>query len=141
MVMRVDLLSEVLAELTSQTGEARDSATSGTGAETFQFWSGASGECYVHSVFALIDCPELPKANVVLVKRSQDGCVEVLHVGETTHTSESMNRGHIRQLGARLGANEVHVHFLGGTERERAVVAFDLREALVEEALDAAQAN
>jgi hypothetical protein len=31
-------------------------------AQQFQFWAGASGERYVHSVFSLIGCPELPKA-------------------------------------------------------------------------------
>ena len=141
MVTRVDLLSEVLAELTSQTAETRGDSEASKGVETFQFWSGASGECYVHSVFTLLECPELPQANVVLVKRSQDGSTEVLHVGETTDSSESMNRGQIRQLGAQLGANEVHVHFLGETARQRAVVAFDLREALLEEPLEAAPAN
>lgn len=139
MVTRVDLLSEVLAELTSQTDAGREDVA--PGAETFHFWSGASGECYVHSVFSLLECPELPPANVVLIKRSQDGCIEVLHVGETANDSQSMNRGQIRQLGAQLGANEVHVHFLGETERQRAVVAFDLREALLDEPSDVALAN
>ncbi len=36
----------------------------------FQFWTGASGKRYVHTVYSLFDCPTLEDANYILVRRS-----------------------------------------------------------------------
>jgi hypothetical protein len=81
-------------------------------------------------VFSLRDCPELPKANFILLSAHGDGSCDILHIGETTYASETQNRAHIRQIGAELGATEVHLHFLGTDARTRAQVRFDLTAAL-----------
>src|SRR5690606_7853631 len=98
-------------------------------AQRFQFWTGVSGERYVHSVFSLIGCPELPNAVYLLVRHDQLGRRTVLRVGRTAHEAESLNLAEIRHRGAQLGANEVHVHFLAGGDRERRQVELDLRSA------------
>jgi hypothetical protein len=97
--------------------------------QQFQFWSGASAQQYVHSVFSLIGCPELPRANYLLVRHHDGGQRTILRIGRTEHDAPSLNLAEIRHRGARLGANEVHVHFLAGSERQRRVVEFDLRAA------------
>ncbi|HEX7074626.1 MAG TPA: hypothetical protein VF226_11340 [Hyphomicrobiaceae bacterium] len=98
-------------------------------AQQFQFWAGASGERYVHSVFSLIGCPELPKAVYMLVRCDGNGRRIVLRVGRTEHDAPSLNLAEIRHRGAQLGANQVHVHFLAGSARERRRVELDLRTA------------
>lgn len=130
MVTRLDQLSEILAEYSQDRSLAESDCGAPEASDTFQFWQGASGERYVHSVFSLRDCPELPKANFMLITAHDDGTCNVLHIGETTYASSIQNRAHIRQLGAELGASEVHIHFLGSSHRSRAQVRFDLAAAL-----------
>jgi len=98
-------------------------------AQQFQFWGGESGQQYVHSVFSLIGCPELPPANYILARRSSDGGLTVLRIARTEHEAQSLNLAEIRHRGAKLGANEVHVHFLADTRRERQLIEADLRAA------------
>jgi len=124
MSTRVDQLSEILGSLDQprDAGAVRD-----RGIETgFEFWRGASGTTYVHSIYPLLTCPELPQANVLFVHRSDDGTKDVRHIGQTTDTCPSLNRAAVRQRATELGANEIHVHFLGATSRERSIITFDL---------------
>lgn len=93
-------------------------------------WRGASGALYVHSVTSLLFCPEMTEATYVLLHRDSDGAARVLRVGCLENTAPSLNLAAIRQLGASLGANEVHVRTLDGTAKDRARVAFDIEHAL-----------
>ena len=95
--------------------------------EHFEFWSGASKERYVHTVYNLIDCPELPQANFMLVHRATDGSRSILQIGHTPCKTGSENLAMIRHSAAVLGANEVHVHFLPASDKARELVEFDLR--------------
>lgn len=124
---------------------ARRSATANDGTATkpeprlierFHFWSGASEKRYVHTVYGLLDCPELSRGTYVLARRDDAGRRTVLAVGRLTHASASLNLAEIRQRGATLGANEVHVHLLAATDHEMKLVEFDLRTGQ----LDAANA-
>jgi len=123
MGMRVQQLSEILSQMIGQSHAAPARPQSDC---TFEFWTGASGRCYVHSVFALHGCPELPEATFILVKHATDGARTACYVGQTTHSAGSLNLADVRQRAAQCGANEVHVHFLAGDHRDRSVVAFDL---------------
>lgn len=98
----------------------------------FHFWSGASGQRYVHSVYDLIDCPEVPAANFLLVRRDGIGRRTVLAIGHLTHDASSLNLAEIRHRGARLGANEVHVHLLATSPQQRRVIELDLRAAQID---------
>lgn len=91
------------------------------------FWRGLTGRRYVHTVFGLIECPLLPKSVYVLVHRDAQGRRQPLHIGRAESDAPSLNLAHIRQRGAQLGANEVHVHFDAKTEESRYIVACDLR--------------
>lgn len=90
-------------------------------------WRGASGRRYVHSVYGLIECPPLPKATYILVRRDRGGRCSVLHVGIGESDAATLNLAQVRQRGAQLGANEVHVHFQARSNAARALVACDLR--------------
>ncbi|HKZ96014.1 MAG TPA: hypothetical protein VJ045_03435 [Hyphomicrobiaceae bacterium] len=96
-------------------------------AERFHFWSGASGRRYVHTVYCLIECPALPAGNYVLVRRDECGRRTALAIGRVMNEAPSLNLAKIRQHGAALGANEVHVHLLASTPTQSKLVEFDLR--------------
>ena len=128
MSTRVDQLSDILEAF--RESQETDAGETQNPAGEFEFWPGASGACYVHSVFPLRECPELPKACYILVNRHDTGACEIRAMGQTTYDSDSLNRAQIRQQAAELGANEVHVHFLGGSHQERAVVLFDIETCL-----------
>lgn len=104
-----------------------EAAEAGQHGGRFMFWSGASGKRYVHSIYALTECPDLPAANFVLTRRNADGRRAVLAIGRVTNSSSSLNLAEIRQRGAQLGATEVHVHLLATDAREMRNVEFDLR--------------
>lgn len=95
--------------------------------ERFHFWAGASQKRYVHTVYDLIECPELTGGTFVLARRDENGRREVLSIGRLRHPTGSLNLAEIRQRGANLGANEVHVHLLADTDHDMKRVEFDLR--------------
>lgn len=90
-------------------------------------WRGASGRGYVHSVYSLLECPPLPKASYILVHRDRNGWRTALHVDLGRSDAPTLNLAQVRQRGAQLGANEVHVHFLAQSESARSLVVCDLR--------------
>jgi hypothetical protein len=90
-------------------------------------WRGASGKGYAHKVYSLIECPPLPKAIYILVRRDQRGQRQTLHIGLAQSETPTLNLAQVRQKGAQLGANEVHVHTLAHTDATRLLVACDLR--------------
>ncbi|MEO1719898.1 MAG: hypothetical protein AAFR23_06665 [Pseudomonadota bacterium] len=139
MSTRVEQLSEILESLQQPHGSPGEHIR---GAESgFEFWRGATGATYVHSIYPLRACPQLPQANILLVHRSADGTKDVRHVGQTTHACPSSNLADVRQLASELGANEVHVHFLATDARERAIVTFDLEAWAAIERADNQLAN
>lgn len=102
----------------------------------FHFWTGASGKRYVHTVYELVDCPALPAANYVLVRREPGARRKVLAIGRVDHSVPSLNLAEIRRRGAELGAQEVHVHLLAETAKLAKLVEFDLRTGQVEADID-----
>lgn len=90
-------------------------------------WTGQSGNRYVHTIYSLIECPTVPASNYVLVHRDAQGNRTALSFGRALHNAPSLNLAEIRHLGASLGANEVHVHFLARTASERLFLETDLR--------------
>jgi hypothetical protein len=95
-----------------------------------QVWRGASGQGYTHNVYSLIDCPPLPPASWILVRRDGHGRRTALRVDLGRSDAPTLNLAQVRQRGAQLGANEVHVHFAAASEDERRLVACDLRAGL-----------
>jgi hypothetical protein len=133
MASRIIDLAEVRRE---RADIAQDAVTASTAyaprvSERFHFWSGASGQRYVHTVYSLLDCPALPAANYVLVRRDASGLCHALSVGRASDEAPSLNLAQIRQHGANLGATEVHIHLLAGTSRQGKLVEFDLKSAVL----------
>lgn len=96
-------------------------------ADRFQFWSGASGRRYVHTVYSLLECPAIPAGNYILIHRDAEGRRLVLSVGRVGHSATSLNLAEIRRRGAALGANEVHVHLLAPNAKLSRFIESDLR--------------
>lgn len=124
---RVIQLAEVRARRSVSTPELVIADHTAGLDDRFHFWSGASGRRYVHSVYDLFECPEVPAANFLLVHRDGAGHRSVLAIGHVTHEAGSLNLAEIRFRAARLGANEVHVHLLAPSAQERRMVELDLR--------------
>lgn len=129
---RVIQLAEVRARRSAPKPEFVTVDTATDLADRFHFWSGASGRRYVHSVYELVDCPEVPAANFLLVRREADGRRSVLAIGHATNSVGSLNLAEIRHRGARLGANEVHLHLLAPSAQERRIVELDLRAGRID---------
>jgi hypothetical protein len=100
-------------------------------APSLHFWKGASKNSYVHSVYRLIDCPEIPPAVCVLAELAPNGRRTVLDVVRVEHDAPSLNLAEIRQRAATIGAKEVHVHFLADTPAARRITQLDLRAGLL----------
>ena len=95
--------------------------------QAFQFWRGASGRRYVHTIFDLVACPRLPACTYVLVRRDASGKRQALRIGTVTAQAWSLNLAEIRHRAAQLGANEVHAHLLTSEQDQRATIAADLQ--------------
>ena len=93
-------------------------------------WRGASGTVYTHTATSLIYCPEMPEATYLLLHRDPGGAVRVLRVGTLDSKARSLNLARIRQVGATLGANEVHFRVERTSAAERARIAFDIENGL-----------
>jgi hypothetical protein len=103
-----------------------------------EVWSGGSGQRYGHDVYSLIACPPLPRASYLLVHREPDGRWTVLDVAPALNDAPTLNLAQIRQHGALLGANEVHVHVPApGAGPCQAAIAEDLRAVLLGEPREA----
>lgn len=132
MSARIIELSSYAAQRGGASGEIAQGASDT--AKAFYFWRGASGRGHVHTVYSLIDCPELPRANYVLVHRDATGRRTILRLGRAEHDTPSLNLAEVRHRGAKLGANEVHVSYLAASEEERQAVELDLRLAFFSDA-------
>ncbi len=125
----VDFAS-VLARRVSRSRSCQDARAYARGAlkHDFTFWRGATGTRYVHTIYSLLECPELPNANLVLARRHASGRVEIARVCRVEHDAMSLNLAEVRRLAAQLGANEVHVHLLARNKSERAAIEHDISE-------------
>ncbi|MCG8561907.1 MAG: hypothetical protein MI824_19080 [Hyphomicrobiales bacterium] len=97
--------------------------------QPFHYWRGATGQRYLHTVYALIECPEITKANFILVRREADGSRTALLIGQTLEEAGSLNLALLRHRGALLGANEIHIHLLADSSQGRTAVEADLKAA------------
>ena len=97
---------------------------------TQQSWRGASGTVYAYTVSSLLFCPELPEATYLLLHRDPGGAARVLRVGTLDSKARSLNLARVRQIGATLGANEVHFRIERSSIAERARIAFDIENGL-----------
>jgi hypothetical protein len=93
-------------------------------------WTGDSGRRYVLSVNSLFGCGEVIDAVYILATRNVDGTRTARAVSVTESLVGSLNLADIRQAGAQLDADEVHV-FKPRTARELEDVRADLATVAV----------
>jgi hypothetical protein len=96
--------------------------------DRFWYWSGASGRKYIHSVYGIEDCPPLPGAIYVAVKRKGSLRVAVA-VGRFQPFWDHVVGAREARRFASLGVDELHVHLLGKTPAQTETVFSDLLEA------------
>lgn len=96
---------------------------------SMQFWVGASGQRYIHTVHSLLLCPEIPAVNYLLIHRTENGEQKVLAAGHTIHDAPSLNLADVRKHGATVGANEVHIHLLADSVNAAKLIEHDLKQA------------
>jgi hypothetical protein len=132
MSARIIELAAYKAQRASQVEEVTPDVCETAEASRFHFWTGASGRRYVHTVYELLECPPLPAANYVLVRRGQGARRKILAIGRVGEQAPSLNLAEIRQRGAELGADEVHVHLLAESAKLAKLVEFDLRTGQIE---------
>ncbi len=74
----------------------------------FYYWLGASGERYLHTVFAIDADFYSPGANLIIVRHEPNGKRFVLFVGRVGQLSADQ----INHLRLWQGANEQHIHLM-----------------------------
>lgn len=100
-------------------------------AKRFQFWIGASGARYIHSVYSLFTCPEINDANYLICKTDPDtGASRVLKSGFVNEGAPSLNLARLRHWAASVGADEIHLHLLAGSAKRGKLIAYDIETAL-----------
>lgn len=95
--------------------------------DRFWYWRGASGRRYIHSIYAWGDCPPVPGAVFVAVKRVGGMRIAVAAARFATVWDEACAtfRG--------LDADEVHVHLLARDSAHADAVLADLNRGLDDE--------
>ena len=111
--------------------EAIDQASEAPKTPQFHFWTGASGQRYIHTIHSLLSCPELPQCNYILVRATSknESGYDILAIGQVDHPTPSLNLAELRQRGAELGATGVHVHLLATSPEHSQQIARDLKTA------------
>ncbi len=89
-------------------------------------WMGGSGRTYTCRVHSLRGCPTSPRAIAILVRRDADDRRRIIAVLSCEHISSTLNRAEVRRLGARIGANEVHLIASRTTRAARTDICDDL---------------
>ncbi len=94
----------------------------------FWYWTGSSGRKYIHSVYTLDDCPPLPGAIYVAVRR--EGPLRlVMGIGRFTAFWEGPLGGRDLSVLRRQGVDEIHVHLLAKSPEVAQAILEDLLQA------------
>jgi hypothetical protein len=90
----------------------------------FWYWQGASGTRYIHTIFAIENCPALPGAVYIAVRKRGDHR-EALGAGRLDSVK------HFRLGDARLpeGTSEIHVHMLAQSDVRANEILGDIQRA------------
>lgn len=100
--------------------------------DRFWFWTGLSGKRYIHSVYSIDNCPPLPGAIYVMVRRLESGGRVPVRMGRFSPLWDFPLPAEMTD-----GACEVHVHLLAGDESQAVRVYDDLAACLELAAADA----
>ncbi|WP_416065640.1 hypothetical protein ACK9YZ_03195 [Rhizobium sp. ZK1] len=95
----------------------------------FHYWQGQSLGWWITTVYPLFaDFPPISSV-YVMVKRNQDGTCAPIYIGQTDNLRRRMmEHSKDKVLAAyKLGATQLHAHFIANTATERFAVETDLR--------------
>ena len=92
----------------------------------FHYWLGRSGTRYLHTVFAIDDCPEFEHALFIAVKRDASGYRQAVATGTMGTAPQLVLRGRAIADARRRGANEIHLHLMATTRDDRRAVLDDI---------------
>jgi len=95
--------------------------------EEFFWWQGASGQWYIHTVFPFTRELPFAEANYGLVRRELLGRRTPFYFGQSKEFGNRLADHEKFEEAARLGANEIHVHFLATDSAARVATETDLR--------------
>ena len=124
MVLDVDIQHDERARHAEGLGVARFGTSAAVN------WCGASGTIVPCAAYSLIDCPAFADAVYLLIRRVPGGEPTVLAIDVTDTSIATLNLARVRHDGARLGADEVHVHAVAATRAARIKLRLDLLMAL-----------
>jgi hypothetical protein len=106
--------------------------------DRFWYWTGASGRKYIHSVYGLDDCPPLPGAIYVAVRR--EGPMRlVMGIGRFTPFWDGPLGGRDLNVLRRDGVEEIHVHLLAKSKEVADAILEDLLHAYEHEDVNCAE--
>jgi hypothetical protein len=91
------------------------------------YWFGASGRKYVHSVYRLDAWPGHVDANIMLIRNCPTDGRQILWAGQAGRIPGQLSKQGILSWARANGANEVHVHLLGGSAILRDQITKDLQ--------------
>ena len=99
--------------------------------DEFEWWPGRSGCRWITTVHPLFHNFSAQPAVYLMVRRDTDGSRYPLYIGQTEnlrrrmmeHTKDKLMRAY------RLGANELHAHYIAEREGDRITIETDLRNA------------
>jgi len=98
-------------------------------AERFVYWTGLSGTRYLHTVYKLDECPDLPGAVFLAVKTDERGARKPVAVGRIAPLPGLTLSGMFRSGLKARGVDEVHLHLLAETGEFATRVIEDLQLA------------
>lgn len=100
--------------------------------DRFWYWQGASGRKYIHSIYEPNNCPPLPGALYVGVRRDGGGRQAVI-LGRFLVPA---GFGVVQPMFSGLDLDEIHVHLLARNPAEASAILADLQRAFAPEAKD-----
>ena len=114
---------------------AADFPSDPTFKDRFWYWTGASGRKYIHSVYGLDDCPPLPGAIYVAVRREGPLRI-VMGIGRFTPFWDGPMGGRDHAALRARGVDEVHVHLLAKSPEVAEAILDDLQQAYADDRSD-----
>ncbi len=96
-------------------------------AGAFHYWCGSSGARYLHTVFDPDALPELDGAVYLAVRRDLDGRRTAIDAGIIDNRPGIARYGQALAHARHSGANEIHLHLMADTARQRRDVLDDIK--------------
>jgi hypothetical protein len=94
---------------------------------TTWWWQGASNAWFIHSIFDFAETTSIQSCNYIMVRREFDGRRTALYIGQSGDFSTRLPNHEKFAAAQRLGADELHLHFLANSPSERFRIETDLR--------------